>query len=68
MPEVFTAFTTSAKIWNMYCIREDAPYLPENIAKIEQIKWPDDFEKHIQDKTIELKSKLNGLYFKYKIN
>ncbi len=68
MPEEFTAFITSAKIWNMYCIRKDSPYIPEEVAALPEVKWPERFETHIHDKTIELKSSLNGLYDKYQIH
>jgi len=67
MPEELTAFTTSAKIWNMYCIRQDAPYLPDHVASLPEVKWPDRFEGYIHDKTFELKSRLNELYQKYQI-
>ena len=68
MPEEFTAFATSSKIWNIYCIRENEPYLPEHVANLPEVKWPERFEDHIHNKTIELKSRLNELYDKYKIN
>lgn len=68
MPPEFIAFITSSKIWNMYCIRKDAPYIPEEVANLPEVKWPESFETHIHDKTIELKSKLNNLYDKYQIN
>lgn len=68
MPKEFTAFTTSSKIWNMYCIRENEPYLPEHVANLPEVKWPKHFEEHIHEKTIELKRRLNELYDKYKIN
>lgn len=68
MPEEFTAFTTSSRIWNLYCIRENEPYLPEHVENLPEVKWPERFEAHIHNKTIELKSRLNDLYNKYKIN
>ena len=68
MPEELTAFTTSAKIWNMYCIREDAPYLPDHVASLPEVKWPERFERYIYGKTVELKSRLNELYQKYRID
>lgn len=68
MPEEFTAFTTSSKIWSMYCIREDEPFLPSHIADLQQVKWPERFEEHIHNKTIELKKELNEMYKKHSIH
>lgn len=68
MPEELTAFTTSAKIWNMYCIRQDAPFLPDHVANLQEVEWPERFERYICGKTVELKSRLNELYQKYRIN
>lgn len=68
IPEEFTAFATSSKIWNMYCIREDEPYLPEHVSNLPEAMWPEKFEENIHHKTIRLKSRLNELYDKYKIN
>lgn len=67
MPEEFTAFVTSSKIWNLYCIREEEPYFPDHVANLPEAKWPVRFEEHIHSKTIELKHRLNELYDMYKI-
>lgn len=68
MPEEFTAFITSSQIWNLYCIRENEPYLPEHVANLPEAAWPQRFEIHINKKTIDLKKRLSELYEKYKIN
>lgn len=68
MPEEFTAFITSAKIWNMYCVCKDSLYIPKEVAALTEVKWPERFEPHIHDKTIEPKGRLNKLYDKYQIN
>lgn len=67
MPDELTAFTTSATIWNMYCTRPDTPYLPDHVASLPEVQWPDQFEVYVRTKTIELKRRLNELYQKYHI-
>ena len=65
-PPEFTRFITSAAIWSMYCSREHEPWLPKHVECIEEIKWPDEFQKHIFAKTEELKARLDALLKKYK--
>jgi len=65
-PPEFIKFMTSASIWGMYCTRHDHPYIPEQIASIEQVKWPKEFENHIFAKTEELKRTLDILLMKYR--
>jgi hypothetical protein len=50
----------------MYCSRADQPYLPEHIAGMQQVKWPQEFESHIFTKTEELKKTLDLLLVKYR--
>lgn len=65
-PPEFIQFMTSATIWGMYCTRKDQPYIPEHLAGIEQIRWPQEFENHIVAKTEELKKTLDILLIKYR--
>lgn len=65
-PPEFIKFMTSATIWGMYCTRPDYPYLPEHVAHLEQVKWPQEFENHIFEKTEELKKTLDVLLVKYR--
>jgi hypothetical protein len=57
---------TSATIWGMYCTRPDHPYIPDPVAKLEQVTWPKEFESHIFAKTEELKRTLDALLIKYR--
>lgn len=65
-PPEFTKFMTSATIWGMYCTHPERPYLPEHVAKLEQVQWPQEFEHHIYQKTEELKKTLDLLLIKYR--
>jgi hypothetical protein len=65
-PPEFIQFMTSATIWGMYCTRPDQPYVPENVASMEQVKWPQEFENHIFSKTEELKETFDMLLVKYR--
>jgi hypothetical protein len=67
-PPQFTQFMTSATIWGMYCTRKDEPWIPENVAEIESVKWPTEFEAHIYQKTEELKRRLDELLAKHRMN
>jgi len=50
----------------MYCTRRDQPYLPEQVAHLEQVKWPQEFEQYIYTKTEDLKQNLDTLLAKYR--
>ncbi|MEO1095188.1 MAG: hypothetical protein AAFX01_09850 [Cyanobacteria bacterium J06638_28] len=65
-PPEYVKFMTSATIWGMYCTRPEHPYIPEHVAAIEQVKWPQEFEKHIFEKTEELKKTLDALLVKHR--
>lgn len=65
-PPEYIKFMTSATIWGIYCQRPEQPYLPENIANIEQIKWPEEFENYIFEKTEKLKKELDILLIKHR--
>ncbi|MEI6426949.1 MAG: hypothetical protein WCO45_00980 [Pseudanabaena sp. ELA607] len=65
-PPEFIKFMTSATIWGMYCRRPDQPYLPEHLKSLEQVKWPQEFERHIFIKTEELKRTLDTLLQKHR--
>lgn len=65
-PPEFIRFMTSASLWGMYCTQSERPYLPEHVAQIEQIKWPQEFEEHIVTKTEELKRNLDRLLVQYR--
>ncbi|MFE4108141.1 hypothetical protein [Almyronema epifaneia] len=65
-PPEFIEFMTSATIWGMYCTRADQPYLPEPVASLDQVKWPQAFENHIFVKTEALKKTLDDLLVKYR--
>lgn len=65
-PPGFIKFMTSATIWGMYCTRKDQPYLPQTVASLEQVKWPQEFENHIFLKTEELKKALDLLLIKHR--
>jgi hypothetical protein len=65
IPEVFTRFMTSTTIWNWYTARPDQPWLDQDVASLQESKWPKDFETYIFSTTEELKTKLNKLYQKY---
>jgi hypothetical protein len=65
-PPEYIKFMTSATIWGIYCQRPEQPYLPENIANIKQIKWPEEFENYIFEKTEKLKKELNILLIKHR--
>jgi len=65
-PPEFTQFMTSATIWGMYCTRKDDPNLPDHVANIDFIKWPQKFESHIYSKTEELKQTLDNLLIQYR--
>jgi len=65
-PPEFTQFMTSATIWGMYCTRKDDPNLPDHVANIDSIKWPQKFESHIYSKTEELKQTLDNLLIQYR--
>ena len=57
---------TSATIWGMYCQREEQPFVPDEVAQLEAVQWPEDFESHIYEKTETLKSELDALLRKYR--
>ncbi|HIK17364.1 MAG TPA: hypothetical protein IGS53_19015 [Leptolyngbyaceae cyanobacterium M33_DOE_097] len=65
-PPEFIQFMTSATIWGMYCTRKDDPNLPDHVANIQDLKWPQKFESHIYSKTEELKQTLDDLLIKYR--
>jgi hypothetical protein len=65
IPEVFTRFMTSTTIWNWYTARPDQPWLDQDVASLQESKWPKDFETYIFSATEELKTKLNKLYQKH---
>jgi|GEM_PF-1094914 len=65
-PPEFIKFMTSATIWGMYCTHPEHPYLPDHVASLDQIKWPQEFERHIFTKTEELKQTLDVLLTKYR--
>ncbi len=65
-PPEFTRFMTSATIWGMYCSREHEHWLPDHVKRIEEVKWPDEFQNHIFSKTEELKARLDTLLRKYR--
>jgi hypothetical protein len=65
-PPEFIKFMTSATIWGLYCTKPDQPYLPEHVAKLEQVQWPQEFEQHIFSKTEALKKNLDTLLIKYR--
>ena len=66
-PPEFVHFMTSATVWGMFCARPDAPYLPDDVTALAQVKWPQAFEDHIYMKTEELKQKLDDLLIQYRI-
>ncbi len=66
-PPEFVHFMTSATVWGMFCTRPEHSSLPESVAAIEQVKWPQEFEDHIYDKTEALKQKLDDLLIQYRI-
>jgi hypothetical protein len=65
-PPEFIEYMTSATIWGMYCTRSDAPYMPEHVANLEAVNWPQEFEVYIYQKTEELKRELDTLRIKYR--
>jgi len=65
-PTEFTRFMTSATIWRMYCTRPEAPWLPQEVAGIPEVKWPQEFVDHICSKTEDLKERLDTLLQKYR--
>ncbi|MEO0755301.1 MAG: hypothetical protein AAFY78_00330 [Cyanobacteria bacterium J06648_16] len=66
-PPDFIHFMTSATVWGMFCTRPDHPYIPDSVAEVEQVKWPQAFEDHIYTKTEELKHKLDDLLVRYRV-
>lgn len=66
LPPEFVKFMTSATIWGMYCTRADSPYLPDRVASLEEVKWPEEFEQHIFEKTEALKKTLDVLLVKHR--
>lgn len=65
-PPEYIKFMTSTTIWGLYCQRSEQPYLPENIARLEQVQWPEEFEKYIFQKTEKLKKELDNLLIKHR--
>jgi hypothetical protein len=65
-PPEFIEYMTSATIWGMYCTRSDAPYMPDHVAALMEVRWPQEFEAYIYDKTEELKQELDALRIKYR--
>ncbi|MEB3293005.1 MAG: hypothetical protein VKJ24_07580 [Synechococcales bacterium] len=65
-PAEFIQFMTSATIWGMYCTKPDHPYIPEHVAQLPPVKWPEAFEGHIFAKTEELKQTLDKLLIKHR--
>lgn len=66
-PPEFIKFMTSATLWGMYCSRPNDPYLPEHVAGLEPVQWPQEFEHYIFVKTEELKRTLDQLLIKYRV-
>lgn len=67
IPEVFTDFITGATIWNFYTARPGKSHVDEGVASLKEVKWSEAFEKHIIQKTEELKNRLDELHKKYPI-
>jgi hypothetical protein len=65
-PPEFTKFLTSTTIWGLYCTRPEQPYIPQDVADLPAVKWPEEFQSHIFTKTEELKKNLDGLLIKYR--
>ncbi len=40
--------------------------MPDEVAQLEAVQWPEDFESHIYEKTETLKSELDALLRKYR--
>ncbi|MEO1593123.1 MAG: hypothetical protein AAFU71_17795 [Cyanobacteria bacterium J06632_22] len=66
-PPEFVHFMTSATVWGMFCARPEHPYMPDAVASLEAVKWPQAFEDHIYGKTEELKRTLDDLLIRYRI-
>lgn len=40
--------------------------MPDHVAALTEVKWPQEFEAYIYDKTEELKQELDALRIKYR--
>ena len=65
-PPEFIEYMTSVTVWGMYCTRPDAPYIPEEIARLRQVQWPAEFEEYVYGTTERLKAELDRLRLKYR--
>ncbi|MEM6502773.1 MAG: hypothetical protein AAF685_13155 [Cyanobacteria bacterium P01_C01_bin.89] len=66
-PPEFIEYMTSVTVWGMYCTRPDSPYIPDEIAQLEQVRWPKEFEDYVYETTENLKAELNRLRRKYRV-
>jgi len=65
MPDGFIRYTTSSKIWSMYCSDSEEGSLPNSLAEHPDVKWCQEFEDYIFEKYERLSKELNGLYARY---
>jgi hypothetical protein len=62
IPEHFVHFATSVAIWNIYTARDVEHYVPDRVAALPEVKYPEEFDKYIAETTERLKRRLNELY------
>jgi hypothetical protein len=67
VPQHFVHWATSVTLWNIYTAREDQPWVPDEVAALPLMKYPDEFDEHICKTTEQLKQRLNELYERYVI-
>ncbi|MEM9771994.1 MAG: hypothetical protein AAF889_10455 [Cyanobacteria bacterium P01_D01_bin.73] len=66
-PPEFIEYMTSVTVWGMYCTRPDSPYVPEEVAQLEQVQWPKKFEDYVYETTENIKEELDRLRRKYRV-
>ena len=67
LPDHFAHWATSVTLWNIYTAREHEPWVPDEVAALPQLKYPDEFDSYISATTEQLKQRLDELYKRYVI-
>jgi hypothetical protein len=68
IPPVFERYMTCTTIWNFYTSRPGQREVPPEVASLEQMRWPTEFQQYIFETTERLKARLNRLYDQHQID
>lgn len=65
MPKSFVHLVTSTLIFDLYAAPTDKGQIPSHLAKLDDVKFPNEFLKHVVDITEEIKARIEALHKAY---